>query len=271
MSGKRRRIVIVGMFVAIFVFLSLPLSVSRSVKEVLTGFFSPVFSVSRSVTDKFRDIWDVTVHGDNIVRENLRKERELLELRFKLAEAREKIRELKSLDEQLKKAAERGFEVIPARVVGRDPDSWYQTMLINRGRRNGVRRGMAVAHGDNFVGRIIEVGRRLSRVRLVLDVASRIPAVTVNGEVPGIVIGSGPGELKMTLIKHNERVKVNDVVVTTHLDPVLTEEQAPLPQGLVIGRIVSVSPEEEGLYQSAILESDVRFRHLSQLLVVVPK
>jgi rod shape-determining protein MreC len=270
LSGKRRRVAIVVMFVAIFVFLSLPMSVSRSVKEVVTGFFSPVLSVCRSITDKLGDIWEVTFHGDNIVRENLRNERELLKLRLELAQAREKVEQMKSLHGQLRRAAGRGFEVIPARVNGRDPDSWYQTLLIDRGRRDGLRRGMAVAHGENFVGRVIEVGGRWSRVRLVLDVESAIPAVTVGGEVPGMVIGSGPGELKMTLIKHNDRVKVNDVVVTTHLDPVFPEE-APLPQGLVIGKMVSVFQEEEGLYQSAILESEVPFRHLSQLLVVVPK
>jgi len=270
LSGNRRRVSIVVVLVAIFVFLSLPMSVSRSVKEVVTGFFSPVLSVCRSVTDKLGDIWEVTFHGDNIVRQNLRRQRELLELRFELAEAREKIKQMKSLHEQLRRAAERGFEVIPARVNGRDPDSWYQTLLIDRGRRHGVRRGMAVVHGDNFVGRVIEVGGRWSRVRLILDVQSAIPAVTLAGEAPGMVIGSGPGKLKMTLIKHNDKVKVNDVVVTTRLKPVFSDE-APLPQGLVIGKIVSVSQEEEGLYQSAMLESEVLFRHLSQLLVVVPK
>lgn len=269
MSGKRRRIAIVAMFVAIFVFLSLPLSVSRSVKEVVTGFFSPLFSVCRSIAKKLSDIWEVTFHGDN-VRENLRKERELLELRLKLAQEREKTRELSSLHSQLREVGERGFEVIIAGVVGRDSDSWYQTMLINRGRRDGVKRGMAVVHGENLVGRVTEVGRKLSRVRLILDVGSAVPAVTHDGGVPGMVIGSGPGELKMTHIKHNARLKVEDVVVTTHLAPVPTQEE-PLPQGLVIGKIVSVSQEEEGLYQSAVLKSAVNFRHLSEVLVVVRK
>jgi len=270
LSGKRRRIAIVVTFVAIFVFLSLPWSVSRSVKGVVTGLFTPLFSVCRSVTDKLSEIWKVTFHGDNIVRENLRKERELLELRLKLAQEREKIRELSSLHSQLEEVAEGGFEVILARVIGREPDSWYQTLLIDRGAKDGVKNGVAVVHGENLVGRVIEVGGRWSRVRLILDVGSAVSAVTGNGDVPGIVIGSGPGELKMTLIRHNARVKVNDVVVTTHLSPVLTQE-APLPPGLVIGKIVGVSQEEEGLYQSALLESKVDFRHLSEVLAVVPK
>lgn len=270
MSGKRKRVAIVAAFVAIFVFLSLPLSVSRSVKEFVTGFFSPVFSVSRAVADKLKDIWRVTFHGNNIVRENLRKERELLRLHAKLAEEREKVRELTSFHTQLRQVAERGFDVILARVIAREPDSWYQTLLIDRGRKDGVQRGVAVVHGDDLVGRVTEVGRKWSRVRLILDVQSAIPVVTLQGNITGIVIGSGPGELKMTLIRHNAKVKVGDVVVTTHLAPVPTQE-APLPQGLVIGRIASVVPEEEGLHQSAILESEVGFRHLSEVLVVVPK
>ncbi len=271
MSGKRRRTAIVVMFLAIFVFLSLPMKVSRSVKEAVTDFFSPLLSVCRAITDKLSDIWTVTFHGDNVVRENLRKERELLELRFKLAESREKIRELTSLNGQLREAARNGFEAIPARVIGREPDSWYQTLLIDRGARDGVQKRAAVVYGDNLVGRIIEVGRKWSRVRLILDVDSAISAVTLQGDVPGMVIGSGPGQLKMTLIRHNAKLKVGDGVVSAHLEKVLSEDEAPLPQGLVIGTIVSISQEEEGLYQSAVLQSNVPFRNLSEVLVVVPK
>lgn len=271
MSGKRRRIAVVGTFVAIFAFLSLPLKVSRSVKEVVTGFFSPVFSVCRSVTDKLRDLWTVTFHGDNIVRENLRKERELLKLRTRLALASERIRELESLRGQFREAAERGFTVITARVTGRDMDTWYQTVLIDRGRRDGVQRGMAVVHGENLVGRVSEVGRTFSRVRLILDIRSAVPAVTVNGDVTGIVVGSGVAQLKMTYIESNALVKVGEAVVTTHLGEVLPQQESPLPQGLVIGTVAHVSRDEEGLYQSATLKSEVGFRHLSEVLVVVSK
>lgn len=270
MSGKRRRIVIIVTFVAIFGVLSLPLSFSRSLRKVVTGLFSPVLSGCRSVTGKLGDIWSVAFHGDNIVRESLRKEREILRLQAELALERDKTRELASLHNQLQEAAARSFRVLAARVIGREPDSWYQTLLINRGRQHGVRNGMAVARGENLVGRVTEVGGKWSRVRLILDVRSSVPAVTLDGDLPGIVTGSGPGELKMTLIKHNARVKMGDVVTTTHLRPVLDQE-VPLPQGLVIGTIRRVAHEEDGLYQSATLESEVNFRNLREVLVIVPK
>jgi len=270
LSGKRKRIVVVVTFVCLFVFLSLPIKVSRSVKEVITDFFYPVFSVSRSVIDKMRDIWEVTFHGDNIVRENLRKEREILRLRARLAEAREKVRELASLDKQLREVAESGFDVLAARVIGREADSFYQTLLIDRGTKDGVKSGTPVLYGDNLVGRVAEVGRRWSRVRLILDVRSAIPAMTLNGNVRGMVIGSGPGELKMTLIEHNAKLEVGDTVVSARLDNILNPDGAPLSQGLVIGKIASVS-HEEGLYQSAILDSQVSFSDISEVLVVVSK
>lgn len=271
MSGRRRRIAVVVTFVAIFVFLSLPLKVSRSVKEKVTDLFYPVFSVSRSVIHKLRDIWTVTFHGDNIVRENLRKERQILRLRSELAGAREKIRELASLSSQLEEVAGSGFKVIPARIVAREADNLYQTLLIDRGATDGVQKRTAVVHGEDFVGRVTEVGRNWSRVRLIVDVRSAVPALTVNAQVRGMVVGSGPGQLKMTLIEHNARVKVGQTVVTAHQGKVLSEDEAALPQGLVIGKIVSILQEEEGLYKSAVLESAVSFRSLSEVLVVIPK
>ncbi len=270
MSGKRRRIVIIITFVAIFAVLSLPLEVSRSMRKVVTGLFSPVLSVCRSITGKLADIWNVTFHGDNIVRESLRKEREILRLRAELALEREKARQLESLRRQLQEARGRGFRVIPARIIGREPDSWYQTLLINRGRKHGVGTGMAVVHGENLLGRVIEVGGGWSRARLILDARSAVPVATVNGDVPGMVIGSGPSELKMTLIRHNATVEVGEEVVTTHLRAVLDQESS-LPQGLVVGTISRISYEQDGLYQSATLKSKVNFRNLREVLVVISK
>jgi rod shape-determining protein MreC len=271
LSGKRRRIRLVAVFVAIFVFLSLPIGVSRSVKEFATGFFTPLFSVTSSIGDRLSDIWNAAFHSDNLVRDSLRKEREVLKLRAELNQAREKIRELGSFYAQLEELEKAGVLPIPAKVIGREPDSWYQTLLINRGVRHGVGRGMPVVHGENLVGRVIEAGGRWSRVRLILDPASAIPALTRDGKTTGIVIGVGPQPLKMTYIEHNAKLEPNDPVVTAHLEEVLTQDEAPLPQGLVIGRILDVSREEEGLYQSATLKSAVNFRNLSEVLVLVPK
>lgn len=271
MSSKRRRIIAVAVFLTIFVFLSLSVTVSRSVKEVSTGFFAPLLSVMRSVGQKMEDIWDAAFHSNNIVREDRRKEREVLKLRTELLLAREKIGELRSVHSQLEELAKLGFEVLPARVIGRDPDTWYQTFLMDRGAKHGVGGGMPVVHGENLVGRIIELGGRWSRVRLILDPESAIPAVSDSGQAGGIVVGNGVGSLKMTYIERGAKIKVGDLVLTAHLGKVLDKDEAPLPQGLVIGRVVSVSPEEEGLYQSAELESAVRFRDLREVFVVVPK
>jgi rod shape-determining protein MreC len=271
LSGKLRRIAVVVVVVVIFSFLSLPIVVSRSVKEAVTGVFTPVFSLSRSIGDKVHEIWVVAFHSNNVVRESLQKERETSKLRAELALAREKIRELTSLNSQLAAAATSGFEVLPARVIGREPDSWYQTLLIDRGVRDGVGRGTSVLYGDNFIGRVIEAGGKWSRVRLILDPQSAIPAMALDGEVTGLVVGAGLGQLKMTYIEHTAKVEVGDVVATAHLGKVLSVDEAPLPQGLIIGKVASVSKEEEGLYQSANLESAVGFRNLSEVLVVVPK
>jgi len=270
LSGKRRRIAVV-VFVGIFAFLSLPIVVSRSVKEAVTGFFTPLFSLSRSIGDKLHEIWVVAFHSNNIVRESVQRERETLRLRAELALAREKIKEMTAFDSQLTAAVRSGLEVIPARVIGREPDSWYQTLLIDRGVKDGVGRGTSVVYGENLVGRVIEAGGRWSRVRLILDPHSAIPAMTFDGAVTGLVVAGRPRQLRMTYIEHTEKVSAGDVVATAHLGKVLSTDEVPLPQGLTIGRVVSVSQEEGGLYQSATLESAVSFRNLSEVLVVVAK
>src|SRR3972149_3224656 len=46
--------------------------------------------------------------------------------------------------------------VVAARVVGRDPASWFATIVVDRGSADGVVRNSAVVTAEGAVGRVIE-------------------------------------------------------------------------------------------------------------------
>ena len=49
------------------------------------------------------------------------------------------------------------FKVIVARVIARSADSWSSAVVIDKGSRNGIRRGMSVITYSGFIGRIIDL------------------------------------------------------------------------------------------------------------------
>ena len=91
----------------------------------------------------------------------LRYENKLLELdKLEL----ERLRELYALDKRYADYPKTG-----ARVIGKDPGSWYEVFIIDKGTNDGIRVNMVVMAGNGLVGRIIETDPNFSKVRRKLE------------------------------------------------------------------------------------------------------
>ena len=81
--------------------------------------------------------------------------------------------------------------VIPARVI-LDPESPYlKSLLINKGKNNGVIKGMAVFSDGYLIGRVIKSNFFSARVLLITDLNSKIPVIIQDTDVNGILVGEG--------------------------------------------------------------------------------
>ena len=74
-------------------------------------------------------------------------------------------------------------ETIAAQVVLHDLTGWFQTLMIDKGLRDGIGVDMAVVNDEGVVGRILEVSDRYARVLLITDAGSSIDAVIQRNRV----------------------------------------------------------------------------------------
>ncbi len=149
---------------------------------------------------------------------------------------------------------------IAASVIGFDPEGAVHAITIDRGSKDGVRRDDGVITSDGVVGRIVDVTLLSSKVLLVNDITSRIPAVVQRGRWWSIAVGT------------QTRVKLQYVPQDAHLvpgDAVITGEGRSFHAGILIGRIAYVTPSAAGaLDQSAIVEPAVSLVRLHRVLVL---
>jgi rod shape-determining protein MreC len=149
---------------------------------------------------------------------------------------------------------------VPATVIGYDPEAAQHLVTIDRGARDHVERDDGVVTGAGAVGRIIEVGPISSKVLLIVDAASKLPAVVRHGRWWAIAIGTQT-RLKLQYISQDAKLHIGDVVVTG--------EGRSFHAGTLIGRISQISPPNAGaLDQSAIVEPAVSFGSLGRVLVL---
>jgi rod shape-determining protein MreC len=149
---------------------------------------------------------------------------------------------------------------IAATVIGYDPEGTQHVITIDRGAHDHVARDDGVVTGDGAVGRVIEVAPLSSKVLLIDDAASKLPAVIERGRWWAIAVGTQT-RLKLQYISQDAKLHVGDVVVTG--------EGRSFHAGTPIGRISRISPVNAGaLDQSAIVEPAVAFGSLSRVLVL---
>ena len=80
--------------------------------------------------------------------------------------------------------------IILAKVLVDKNSPFLKSIIINKGTRAGILKGMPVTKDNYLVGRVVETNYLSSRVLLLNDLNSRIP-VTLNEGAQAILSGSG--------------------------------------------------------------------------------
>ena len=110
-----------------------------------------------------------------------------------------------------------------AQIIGRDPDSLYSVITVNKGSRNGIKKNMpviAVQNGDvGLVGKIVTVGPFTSQIMPIYDFQCNISARIQHTRDIGLVVGQGNADvpLQMQYIKKRvlNELQYGDVIVTS--------------------------------------------------------
>jgi len=152
-------------------------------------------------------------------------------------------------------------QAVPARVIAEDASSWFRTVLIDRGSRDGVREGMPVVVAEGVVGRVIKSSRTESKVLLATDASSAIAGMVQRTRARGICRGQG-SQLGFDYTMHWEEVEEGDLIVTSGTGGVF-------PKGLTIGSVSRVTPGGFGLFKSIEMTPAVDFFRLEEVLVLV--
>lgn len=128
-------------------------------------------------------------------------------------------------------------EVLTARIIGRDPSVWFDSVTLNQGSLNGVALYMPVITDGGLVGRVTAVSPLAAQVDLITRSTSGVGAVA--GQIGesgalGVVNGTSKRDLlEMKYVPGNTDIKVGQAVFTSGQDGIF-------PQGLKIGEIVNV-------------------------------
>ena len=237
----------------------------RAIRDGMTVVQSGYLGIAegvRQMTANFRGLFH-TFEENRLLREQLFNYQSLNARTIQLERENESLRELLETGDSLT-----GAESLNATIILRDPTTWHNFMLVNKGAQDGVVVDMAVLSRQGYlVGQIVEVYERSSRIQLLnfQDQSSNV-AASIEGlpGANGLFQGhdANNGELIMNLVPRDLEVEIGSRVITNGLGGVT-------PAGLLIGYVERTElASDGGLTQTVYLRNEVDFNQLDFVILV---
>ena len=159
------------------------------------------------------------------------------------------------------------FDVVGARAVARDSVQWWQTVLIDCGRNQGVGPRMPVLADGGLLGMTTdEIGGDSARVLLLVDPNSRAGGMVSRSRAYGLIEGRDQRGLRrptcrMMYVSRHRDIEVGDTVVTSGLGGVY-------PSGIPVGEVSKVELANDELHQMLYVELFADAERSGEVLVV---
>ena len=172
----------------------------------------------------------------------------------------ENFRKLYDLDQQYA-----GYPKVAARVISSDPDNWYNTFIIDKGSKNGLKKNMNVMANGGLVGIITEVNKSYSKVRSIIDDNSNISGTVLGSSENCIVSGNlkliNNGVIEVSGINGDAKIEDGAEVVTSQI----SDKYLP---GILIGYLKDLKKDSSNITQTGYLSPVVDFSSLDMVLVI---
>lgn len=276
-------VLFVGCGLVLFCFL-LPEQITAAMRKDTMEVFGPVLRMAETPISWFGRVDSKLKTLDQAQAEITSLHHQIAELQLRNQLLSDRDTENRRLREMLGFQAASKYELLPCRVVSREPSSWWTSVQINVGWENNkeldkkyqgkysLTSDEPVVSPRGVVGKTGNVSRYVTDVILLVDKNCSISATIENSHDQGIVKGQGNFEegvprVVVDYLPKDSQVKVNDFIVTSGLGPYF-------PAGLRLGSVTEVPPVKNeyptfGMYRQAYIEPTANLDQLDELFIVL--
>lgn len=285
MNKNTYSLLIIGVGAAAIVgLLLLPSQITQPLRKGTMEALGPVLRVAETPVNAVSRMDSKLKTLDEAQTELKKLRNEVAELQLRNQILSDKAAENARLREMLGFQAASQYELLPCRVISREPSSWWDSVQINVGWANNVdldakyhgkyslTSDQPVVSARGVVGKTGNVSKYVTDVILLVNQNCSISATIEGTKDQGIVQGQGNFEegkprVKVNYLPKTSQVAVGQFVVTSGLGPYF-------PAGLRLGTVTEVPQLKNayptfGLYREATIEPTADLNQLDELFIVL--
>lgn len=212
----------------------------------------------RSVLDLVRHLRDLAADNDHLEADNI-------DLRAQLESLVQVEHENELLRAELDFVGSQrdAFTFLPATIISRSPSTYLQTVVVGRGRHDGVLLGSLATSNGFVIGRVIELTETTATIRLITASRSLLPITLTTSRATGLVKGGLTG-LTAEDLPNDLEIVPGEGVVTSGLDQ-------EIPAGLPVGTVDHVLTTKTDFIQRAAIHSPITMSKLETVILLNPK
>jgi rod shape-determining protein MreC len=230
---------------------------------LLNELLAPVQCGVMNAWQRVGGIYNTIAETQQIRNENDVLRDQVRELTLENTRLREYSLENKRLRELLdfKERYEEDYTLLGARIISRAPNAMSNTLVVDRGSQDGVKKNMVAVSHEGLVGKVVAVGPSTAEILLILDREGAAGASIQDTRTPGVVEGTedGHGLLRMVSLPYDAQLRKGETVVTSGMGGIY-------PPGLPIGKITEI--EDSGINMFALVEPFVDFSYLEEIFLI---
>ncbi len=197
-----------------------------------------------------------------LTRENAELRTALMQRQLETVQLREVLRHVEHADALLEAAPSR--RGIVAVVIGRATIPTQQTVLLNKGARDGLVLESVIMDVSGVLGRVTELQPTTALVTLLTDAESRVAGIGERSRETGLGGGRGRGRCEFIYLNADVDLQDGDRIVTAGLG-------GPFPKGVLLGTVTRIVRDEVTGSARASVEPAAHLGRLEEVLCLPPR
>lgn len=177
--------------------------------------------------------------------------------------------------EELKKALELNktlteYDIVNATILSRNRSYWFNNITIDKGKKEGIKEGMAVITKNGLIGKISKTSNHSSEIKLITsdDVNYKVSVAIKTNDSDNYAILNGydkkTGLLKVTGVDKTTNVAKDDQVVTSGLGGLF-------PGGIYVGTVEKIESDKYNLSKTLYIKTAQDFNNVHYVTVLKEK
>ncbi len=155
-------------------------------------------------------------------------------------------------------------QVLSAEVIGKDPSPWFKSVIIDKGRVDGLDIGFPVVVPQGIVGQVTDASAYYAKVLLIIDQNNAVDGLVQRTRARGIIKGAPAADCIFKYVLRKNEIQAGDTIISSGLDGVF-------PKGLRIGRVAGVIKRSSGIFQEVSVTPFADFEKIEEVLVILNK